>query len=138
MKKKIPINRLKKKLWRIFSEYIRRKYSDLDGNVVCITCGKRAHWSTMQASHFLDGRNNGILFVEANCHPACMPCNIWKHGNKEEYYPFMLETYGQETINALKRLKKNPQKLNSIWYEDKIQEYKSKLEAFNRQRWAHI
>ena len=78
---------------------------DEKGFNTCITCGKKDHWKNLQASHFIPGRRNSILFLEDNCHAACYACNIMRHGAIEDYYPFMLKTYGQDTIDKIKELK---------------------------------
>lgn len=118
---------LKARLWKIFSEYIRLKYATPDGFVTCVTCGQSKNWKEAQAGHFLSGRNNGILFDERNVAPQCLACNVFKHGNIEEYYPWMLETYGQPIIDELRKLKMNPPKLSTDWYEGQINLYSAKV-----------
>lgn len=122
--KKTPLNRLKKIAWKVFSEWIRRRHANAEGYQSCITCGKWDHWKNMQASHFIPGRRNSILFLEENCHASCVQCNIWRHGALEEYYPFMLSKYGQETIDRIKRLKNEIFKPTREYYEDLIEKYK--------------
>ena len=121
--KKAQLGKLKKKLWKIFSEFVRLSESDLDGNSQCVTCGLRVHWKALQAGHFISGRNNGVLFDERNVHSQCAVCNIWKHGNLEEYYPYMLKKYGQGIIDSIKENKRNPPKLTVGWYEKSIEYY---------------
>ena len=44
---------VKKKLDTIFSQYIRLKDADHNGDVTCFTCGKVSHYkSGMQCGHF--------------------------------------------------------------------------------------
>lgn len=121
--KRKSLGSYKKKLWKLFSEYVRMKAANPDGFVICVTCGRSLHWKEAHASHFLPGRNNGILFDVRNCHPSCMRCNIFLAGNLSEYYPFMLKTYGGVVIEELKVQKLNPPKLDRDWYEKKIEEY---------------
>ena len=131
-KKKLSIGRYKRKLWTLYSEYIRRKDANADGCTNCVTCGKYLHWTELQAGHFLAGRSNGILFVEGNTFPQCVGCNVFKHGNLEEFYPYMLKTFGDEKIQELKRLKRTTVKLDSTWYEEKIKDYDDKLGALEK------
>jgi len=105
MKKRSKLKIAKDKAWKVFSLYIRTKYADENGMVECVTCGDVKPIKEMQAGHFLAGRGNAILFDPRGVHPQCYSCNVCKHGNIEEYYPFMLENYGQEVIDDLKRLK---------------------------------
>lgn len=50
--KKPSVAKLKKKLWTLFSEYIRRLYSH-DDICECVTCGVKKHWKELQAGHFI-------------------------------------------------------------------------------------
>lgn len=124
-RKKTPIGKLKKLAWKVFSEWIRKRDANEDGFTRCITCGKWDHWKNLQASHFIPGRRNSILFLEENCHAACYVCNVLKHGALEEYYPFMLSKYGQETIDRIKRLKNEIFKPTREYYESLIAKYKT-------------
>ena len=124
MKKKLKLSRLKQKAWRVFSEWVRKRGADENGYNTCVTCGKRDLWTNLHASHFIPSRRNSILFLEENCHASCMACNIWRHGAIEDYYPFMLKTYGQEKIDEIKRLKKQIFKPTREYYEEVIERYK--------------
>ena len=123
MKKKIPISKLKKKAWSCFSLWVRNRGAK-DGKNTCVTCGKVDLIQNLHASHFIPGRRNSILFLEENCHPACMACNIWRHGALENYYPFMLKIYGQDTIDRIKRLKNELVKFTRQDLEAIIVKYK--------------
>lgn len=125
MKKLTP---LKTKLWKIISEYIRRKYSDELGMVSCVTCGTRKHWKELQAGHFIpSAQGNSTRWIEENIHPQCMRCNCNLGGNGEEYYPFMIKTYGQAKVDELRALSRKIVKLTSDDYERMIQKYSDKL-----------
>lgn len=106
----------KKKCWAEFSKYIRtRDCLKTDGTPFagnCVTCGRRYMFHELQAGHFLSGRGNSILFEETNCHAQCYGCNVMKHGNLENYYPYMLKTYGEDEIDRLKRLKNTTRKFS--------------------------
>lgn len=76
------IKTLKRKAWRLMSEYIRRRDSG-----ICYTCGDRKPWKQQQAGHFVHstGRENGfssIDFEEDNINCQCSGCNneSWKKG----------------------------------------------------------
>ena len=119
---------LKNKLWKIISEYIRRKYADEHGMVSCVTCEVRKHWKEMQAGHFIpQAQGNSVRWLEDNIHPQDYRCNINLGGNGAEYYPFMIETYGQDRVDELRRLSRQTVKLTASDYERLIQEYGDKL-----------
>lgn len=109
MPKPLKLKTEKDKCWKAFSLWIRMKYADEMGMVKCVTCGAVKHYKKMHAGHFLSGRGNAVLLDPRGVHPQCPSCNLnpphGKGGNIEEYYPFMLEKYGPEVIDELKRNK---------------------------------
>lgn len=131
MRKKLTISRLRKKAWTIFSIYIRRKDADYLGIVSCVTCGLRAHWKTLHASHLVPGRKLGILFDERGVFPCCYGCNVCKNGNYREYDAFIDREFGQEyrikLIEELRQLSKQSTKWARTEYENIINLYTDKL-----------
>jgi hypothetical protein len=96
--------KLKKKAWRKFSEYIRKRDVGDNGFGTCATCRKVLHWKQGQAGHFEPGRTNMILFDKRNCHLQCVGCNFFGSGKAHaRYYKFMLEKYGQKVINEIEK-----------------------------------
>lgn len=95
--KKRGVSWWKAKVWKLFSQYIRRKYADFEGNVTCVTCGVVKPWKEMQAGHFVDGHGNAIMFDEQLVHPQCFKCNFKSFGclagNKVKYTLFMMKKY---------------------------------------------
>lgn len=104
MKRQKTISSLKKDVWKLVSEYVRRSNADWKGNVKCVTCGKQMPWSESQAGHFIPGRRNSVLFDLRHIYPQCSICNVFRHGNLISYYPFMVRTVGDEVIEELKKL----------------------------------
>ena len=118
----------KKKLWKMVSEFVRRLWADRNGNCRCVTCKVLRHWKEMQAGHFIDGRNNAVLWDLRGIHPQCMSCNIFKHGNKVEYFRFMQEEYGDEIIEELRSNSKKAVKITIPEYIEMIKTYTKKLQ----------
>ena len=116
--RKISVSSLKKKAWKIFSEYIRRRGVDFQGFNSCVTCGVRKPWRELQAGHFIGGRTNMILFDERGVHPQCFPCNVHLRGNIPEYFRFMQKKYGDEIIDELR----GNQKKNKLFKIGELQE----------------
>jgi len=98
--KKSKKQKLKEDAWSLFSLYIRLKYADRNGYVTCVTCGTTKHYKEMQAGHFIDSRNNSVLFNEMLVHPQCYSCNCIKHGNKVAYTVFMMGRYDLTMIQV--------------------------------------
>jgi hypothetical protein len=118
----------KKYLWKIFSEYIRRKDADKNGMVKCVTCGTPKHWKDLDAGHYIS-KNKGmaVYFNELNINPQCTHCNRYLHGNLINYTLYMQRKYGMGIVEDLKRQSKKVIKFSNYQYEVLINEYLQKL-----------
>lgn len=125
---KQPLPRLKKKLWKLFSEYIRKRDADEQGMVKCFTCTRVSHWKEMQAGHFV-AQSLGLwtVFVENNVHAQCAPCNLYKRGNPSVYALELVKRYGPDILGELQLLRKENYKINRAEYEELIKKYKGLL-----------
>lgn len=102
----------KKKLWVVFSRYIRLRDSDRRGMCSCITCKFKYHWKRMHAGHFIPKSNGNILyFNEQNVNTQCSRCNNFLSGNLFEYSLALDKKYGP---GIAKRLKKEAKKYRSF------------------------
>jgi len=54
MKKK-SISSLKKKLWKVFADYIKKR-----DKYTCFTCGRKGEGSGMHAGHFIPKASGGL------------------------------------------------------------------------------
>ena len=88
---------LVKKLDKVFSEYIRKRTADHNGNVECFTCGKIDHWKKMQCGHFQSRKHYSTRWDENNCQVQCVGCNMFKGG---EQYKFGLKLNQQKELLA--------------------------------------
>ena len=95
--KKKTVSATKKKLWTIFSKFIRERDKDKG----CVTCGKWYEPKRMQAGHFISRAYNSTLFSEINVHSQCYACNIYRKGATDEYILKMEEMYGREAVDEL-------------------------------------
>ena len=104
--KKMTVSKLKKKLWVIFSLFIRTRdclrTTGCASWGFCMTCGKRYHIKLLQAGHFLPGRHNSNLFYERGCHAQCYNCNINLKGNTMAYMDALIKLYGKGIIEELR------------------------------------
>ena len=92
----VTAKNLKKEVWNLFSEYIRRVNSDENGYCECVTCGKIKKWQEMQAGHFIHGTS---FLIPELVHPQCPECNGFKAGNLIAYEKFMLKIYSQSQLD---------------------------------------
>ena len=133
MAKKPKLSTVKKRLWKLVSEYIRRKASDDNGYVTCVTCGVVRQWNDdIDCGHFIPkSRGNAIYFVEENLHCQCKRCNLMEGGNFENYYPYMVEMYGIEKVEELTALSRTTVKFSVNDLLEMEAEYKELLENLN-------
>jgi 5-methylcytosine-specific restriction endonuclease McrA len=95
---------LQAKADKIMSIYIRMKYADADGLVKCVSCGRTFHWKDVDCGHFVPkSRGAAIRYVEENVHPECRGCNSFNDGHLIGYTLYMIDMYGREKIDELKR-----------------------------------
>lgn len=85
----------------------------------CCTCHKMINRfdKKTQAGHFMPkghGGSSGAYYDERNVHAQCQVCNEYEEGNTVEYYKFMVKTYGEEMIEALRKKHKLPRPRGSI------------------------
>lgn len=119
----------KKKLWTIFSKYIRAR----DG-YKCITCGKKGKGGQIHAGHFIPRASGGmsLYFHEDNVNAQCYRCNINLGGNGGVYYIELVAKRGQEVVDNIFFLKDQGYlKLGVEDYERMIEEYKIKLKELD-------
>ena len=124
------VSTLKKKLWRIFAEYIKRKHS-VDGEWCnCITCNKpiRIGTTDCQCGHFFPkGSNQYIMWHEDNVAPQCSFCNLAEQGAQERFEKALIVGIGQERVDHLHHVRKKTEKRGVIYYEDMIDKYSELL-----------
>ena len=94
---------LKKKLWKVFSIYIRKKD---DGQ--CYTCSSKKPWKSQDAGHYIPTSICGeyLWFNDLNVHCQCTSCNRFKHGNLSVYAEHLTTEYGDTIIKKLGQIKK--------------------------------
>lgn len=120
--KKASRKTLVAKLDAVFSEYVRRRYAK-DNIAECVTCGKRDHYKSLQAGHFISRKQYATRWDEDNVQVQCVACNVYRYG---EQYKFGLYL-GAEKSQEL--LQKSRQTIKYLDYElqEMIEIYKHKL-----------
>lgn len=114
---KKTVAQLKRKLWEVFSLYIRQRDTDQDGYGHCISCQKPIQLGTQdcQAGHYIPKGKGGShhfglprfpddVLAERNCNAQCgSPCNISEGGNFINYEIGLREKYGDAETDELKK-----------------------------------
>lgn len=124
-----------KKLDEVFSQYIRLKYADMNGVCRCISCGSPIHWTKIQNGHYMSRVYRSTRFDERNCHPQCMPCNVFLHGNIQKYRKALVELYGSDEVDNLEaKAWRAMAKYTAYEYECMYHRYKSEVEKLKKEK----
>ena len=123
MKKAKSRSKLVRELDQIYSQYIRLKNADKDGNCICIICKKPFPWKKIQNGHFCRRSHYNTRWVDMNCHPQCYVCNCILNTNAE-YAVFMLETYGENAVKELVKESAKIVKIQNYEIEEQIVKYR--------------
>ena len=124
--KKPTRSKLVKKLDSVFSQYIRKKNADKNGNCSCCTCGKVLHWKEIQACHFMSRKHYSIRWDERNVHPQCVACNVFRYGEQYKYSIFL----GKELADVLYLQSKEIKKYTTDELQSSIEHYGKMLKEY--------
>ena len=126
--------KLENKLWKLTSEYVRRRYANSDGYVKCFTCSAIKKWKEMDAGHFIDKSVCGekLIYDLVNVQVQCTACNRYKSGNKDIYSLNLLQKYGNGIIELLFAQKAIVRKLTETELENLIIERKKQLDELTQ------
>ena len=130
--KRESISMLTKKLDKIFSEYIRRKYSDKDWMITCISCDKKLPWKESHNCHWIGRGNKQYRFDEDNCRPWCAGCNTFNQEFHQRIFTIrQIERLGKDIVDIMIDNTKYIYKLGKTELKELIEEYKIKLNNLN-------
>ena len=116
-----------KKLWKVFSEYIRRKDADAEGMIECYTCYTTRHYKQMHAGHFVSRNAKAVKFDEQNVKPQCPTCNTFNEGMSWAFGTRLDDEYGEGTAENLEAQRFSIVKRTPAELEEMYEEYKQKL-----------
>lgn len=135
-KRDIQVNSLqalKLDLDREFSLFIRLKYADERGIVICFTCDRPMHYKNIQCGHFVSRSESITRYLEGNNFPQCPRCNSNHELNISVYAKKLNEIkpgFSEELIRMGKEVYKYTQdeiKELIYYYRDKNKLLKQKL-----------
>ena len=120
------MSNINEKLDRVFSSYIRLKYSDWKGQCVCYTCGRRMSFKQAQAGHFIGRGNEAVRWDERNVRVQCPYCNEVLEGNLIVFEEELRDELGKDTFNSLIKDSKGHYP-DEEWKKEKFEHYKHEL-----------
>jgi len=123
-RKKPTVSKLKKKLWKVFTLYIKNR-----DKWTCFTCGRQAKGAGMHSGHYIAKSVGGLAlyFHEKNVNAQCYHCNIDLSGNSDVYIQKLIGKYGEEVIDEIRLLRQEITKWTIQDYEEKILFYQDRL-----------
>jgi len=132
--KKISKSKLERKLWTIFSQYIRLRDSDSNGMSNCISCGKSIHWKEAHAGHYIPrvAIFKAVKFHEWNVNSQCAYCNTFLEGNSAEYRSNLIDKIGKDAVEWLEEHARNGLNWKTYDYEEKIEYYKNEVKELKK------
>lgn len=126
MSKKPTRKSLVTKLDTVFSQYIRRKDA-INEIAICVTCGKKDHWSKLQNGHWASRRHYSTRWDEDNCHVQCAGCNVFRAGEIYLYTKYLCSQYGENFPEELYMKSQKTVKFADVDLVEMIDKYTSLL-----------
>lgn len=121
----------------VYSYYRRQSLADDSGIVRCISCGKRFHWTALDAGHFHGRGTHSLRFYDKNVHAQCRTCNQLQCGKKHgtfmarwggnmphrkniiaKHKRALIELYGPDILDHLQEKSLEFQKDSREWYAE--------------------
>ncbi len=132
MPRKLTRQQLVKKLDKVFSEYIRRKDADVNGNVKCVTCSKISHYKTMHCGHFQPRQYKTTRWEEDNVAVQCPGCNTFR-GGEQYLFARYLDRKRSGLSKSLYEKSRENKKILTVEIEEMIEIYKEKIKGLNNE-----
>lgn len=117
-----------KALDKVFSEYIRLR----DIGKGCITCGAVYPWKEMDCGHFVPRASMSTRWDEKNCASQCVQCNRFSAGKADIFGRRIDIRHGSGTAASLSKRKHEIMKFSEFQLNDKIKEFRSKINDLKR------
>lgn len=131
--------KLKKKLWTIFSIYIRLRDADDKGIVKCCTCGTEYNWTDpkgrMQMGHFIPVKlNPALMFDEKNVAGQCSVCNGSLEGSQWFFGHYIIQRWGKEELDRLISMYRIQFRFTTEWLVEKIAYYRKEVDKMKKEK----
>lgn len=122
------------KLWAIFSQYIRLKYSNENGVCFCYTCGRPAFWRQIDCGHGIPAHHLATKYEETNNRPQCGRCNGPEGGRREAFKEKMDKDHGPGTWEKLEIKSRGFSRLTEFEIDVMAKFYGQEVEKLKKDR----
>lgn len=126
--------KLKAKLDKVFSLYIRLRDSNDHGYGRCVTCHRVVFWKEADAGHFMTRNLLGTRFHPYNVHLQCKGCNGPRGGLQYAHGLRIDEIHGEGWASKLQVLSKQSARITRQEYESQIKHYTEAVEELKRHK----
>lgn len=104
-----------KKLWTMFSLFIRLRDSNENGFCKCFTCGGIRYFRNTDCGHGIKRQHMATKYHEQNNHAQCKICNgPFGGGKTKEYRAEMDKRYGPGTWESIEMLSRTVCKIGAF------------------------
>jgi|SRR5690606_28991210 len=122
-----------KKLWKVFSEFVRLRDSNENGYCKCFTCSNIRYYKNMDCGHGIKRQHMATKFHEKNNHAQCKLCNgPAGQGKPKEYREAIAKKYGPGTWEELEMLSRTVCKFSNfeikamlLYYTEEVKKLKA-------------
>ena len=128
---------LKKKLDKVFSEFIRLRDSNEQGYSTCCTCGAIKKWSgtgDMHAGHYQTRGHTSTRWDEKNVNAQCKKCNTYRGGKQDLHMLYIDKKYGAGTSEMLRYKATGTTKFQDWELKEKVEYYTQKVEELKKEK----
>lgn len=111
---------LKKRLWKVFTLWIKNR-----DKWTCVTCGRKVEGQNAQGGHYIAKAACGLdyYFSEINVAAQCAGCNLHLEGNRPAFRRYLVSRYGEAVVNELEQNYHRPCKWSQADFEERIARY---------------
>lgn len=119
------------RLDKVFSQWVRMRTADHRGFVECYTCGKVAHWKTVDAGHFQSRAKFSTRWMcdpeegMVNVAPQCKSCNGFRSGEQFKFARRLDAEFGEGTAETIEQASNQTRKYS-------VEELEALIEVYNR------
>ena len=119
------------RLDKVFSQWVRMRTADHRGFVECYTCGKVAHWKTVDAGHFQSRAKFSTRWMcdpeegMVNVAPQCKSCNGFRSGEQFKFARRLDAEFGEGTAESIEQASNQTRKYS-------VEELEALIDVYNR------
>jgi len=123
-----------KKLDKIFSQYIRLRDADDNGYVRCCSSNVAVNWKEADCGHFIPREHMATRWCEYNCHAQSVNANRFLDGDMDRYADFIVDKYGEYTLNKLYGMKRQSRKWGLFELKEMIKVYRDHVKKLKKEK----